>query len=351
MPRIEKNITAVAVSGGIDSLVSAFLLKQQGVDIFGVHFITGYETLSGRYDPQPRINHLSRLLGIKIHVIDIRDIFEKRVVTYFVNSYVSGKTPNPCMLCNREIKFGVMLEHARKQGATRLATGHYARMEKDENERFYLKKGIDAKKDQSYFLAMLDSDQRAHACFVLGEKTKTEVRRIAEKNSLQPFSEKESQDICFIKGISCQDFIASKLHRRFENGDIVNAKGDIVGRHHGLFRYTIGQRRGINCPASKPYYVREIDVAQNRLVVGFKDELYKNRCDISGVNWIFPGIRGPVNVKTRIRYRHKAVDSLLTPTGDHTATIDFKDPQAAVTPGQAAVCYIEDRIVAAGWIE
>ncbi|MFO8113331.1 MAG: tRNA 2-thiouridine(34) synthase MnmA [Desulfosalsimonadaceae bacterium] len=351
MPRNGKNTTAVALSGGIDSLVSAFLLKQQGVDIFGVHFITGYESAAGQTDPQPRIDHLSRMLGIPVHAIDIRETFENRVVNYFVKTYMSGKTPNPCVCCNREIKFGIMLDYARSLGAVRLATGHYARTEKTQAGRWTLKKGLDPGKDQSYFLGMLDSSQLAQTCFPLGEKSKNEVRHIAQQNNLQPFAAKESQDICFIKGISCQDFLEARLHRRFDSGDIVDANGKGIGRHQGLFRYTIGQRRGINCPGPHPYYVLDIDVRQNRLVVGFKEELYKNGCSVAGVNWIFPRPAGPVNVSARIRYRHKAAPSVLTPSGGHFAKLEFIRPQAAVTPGQAAVCYQGDAVVAAGWIE
>lgn len=351
MVRNRKNITAVALSGGIDSLVTAFLLKQQGVDIFGIHFITGYEGADGLHTPPHRIAHLSRLLDIPIHSMDIREQFEKRVVNYFIDTYMSGKTPNPCMVCNREIKFGVMLDYARDLGAAQLATGHYARTRPIGNNRFGLEKGLDSEKDQSYFLAMLEPSQLAKACFVLGGKTKTDVRDIAKKHHLRPFHQKESQDICFIKDVSCQDFLAARLPGRFETGDIVDSGGSVIGRHHGLFRYTIGQRRGINCPAALPYYVLEIDAARNRLVVGYKDELYANRCYVHGINWIFRKPAEPVTVKTRIRYRHKAVDAVLTPGEMNSAVIDFADPQPAVTPGQAAVFYQGDSVVAAGWIE
>ncbi len=346
----EKTI-AVAVSGGIDSLVAAFLLKQSGFDVFGMHFTTGYESAGGHSNTRTRIDHLSRTLGITVHSIDIRDIFEARIVNYFVSTYSMGKTPNPCMRCNRDIKFGIMLDYAGKLGARRLATGHYARTEKSENGRFALKRGVDLKKDQSYFLAMLDQGQLAQSCFILGDKTKTDVRQIAETNNIHPFFQKESQDICFIKKMTAREFLTSRLQNKFESGEIVDAKGYVIGRHNGLFHYTIGQRRGINCPGPQAYYVTGIDIRRNRLVVGFKDELCKKRCTITNVNWIKPRPSGPVAVTARIRYRHKAVESVLTHTGRDTATIDFSEPQPAVTPGQAAVCYQGDEVVAAGWIE
>lgn len=351
MSRNPENIIAVALSGGIDSLVSAFLLKEQGLNIFGLHFITGYETTSSPLPAHSRIEHLSELLDIKIHVIDIREKFEKYVVNYFVDTYLSGSTPNPCMVCNREIKFGIMLDEALKRDAARLATGHYARTESGGTGNYcVLKKGMDVEKDQSYFLAMLKPHQLEKAYFVLGEKTKTEVRRIAAENDLHPVITKESQDICFIRNKTCQDFLLSRLHRKFENGDIVNTKGELLGRHQGLFRYTIGQRRGINCPASFPYYVLGLDVEQNRLIVGFKDELFQNNCFISDVNWLIPKPQAPIHVETRIRYRHQAVESVLTPSAGDSATIHFNNPQHAITPGQVAVCYQGESIVAGGWI-
>ena len=344
------NTTAVALSGGIDSLVSAFLLKEQGTDIFGVHFITGYESDPGPGSARLRVSHLSRLLHIEIHVIDIRKTFEKDVVDYFVHSYLSGTTPNPCMVCNRTIKFGIMLDEAVRLGAGRLATGHYARTGYDRENRIVLQAGVDPEKDQSYFLSMLNHRQLEQACFVLGERTKAEVRKIAAENSLQPIFKRESQDICFIRDQTCQDFLLSKLQTRPEPGDIVDAGGNRIGRHQGLFRYTIGQRRGINCPAVHPYYVLRLDAARNELVVGFKEALYRSQCHVSDMNWIMPRPRDPIRVKTRIRYRSRAVDSLLTPAGETNAVIDFETPQDAVTPGQAAVCYQGDAVVAGGWI-
>ena len=361
MSRFSEAKTAVALSGGIDSLVSAFLLKQQGDDVVGVHFITGFEAASiettsgkaaaGQNHAKDISGYLFRLTGIETHIIDIREAFEKRVVRYFIETYQSGKTPNPCVVCNRKIKFGLMLDHARTLGANRIATGHYARIRKTSSGKPVLQKGADAAKDQSYFLAMLAPEQLESACFMLGDKTKTEVRAIAAQNHLEPFYKKESQDICFIRNTTCQDFLAARINHPEGEGDIVDSAGNVIGRHRGLFRYTIGQRRGINCPAARPYYVLDIDTTNNRLVVGFGDELYQNRCYVSGVNWIGGKPSGPVAVKTRIRYRHRAVKSAIIPVGESTAIIEFEEPQAAITPGQLAVCWQYDTIIAGGWIE
>ena len=361
MARFSKAKTAVAISGGIDSLVSAFLLKQQGADVVGLHFITGFEAASvegssgegssGRNRAESISGHLFRLTGIETRIIDIRKEFENRVVCYFIDAYQSGKTPNPCVVCNREIKFGLMLDHARALGANRIATGHYARIGKRPDGNPALRKGADAEKDQSYFLAMLSPGQLEAACFMIGDKTKADVRAIASQNRLAPFYETESQDICFIRNTSCQDFLSSRINHPDREGDIVDSAGNVIGRHHGLFRYTIGQRRGINCPAPRPYYVLDIDTMKNRLVVGFGDELYQKRCYISGVNWIGGKPSGPVSVQTRIRYRHRAVGSILVPAEASSAIIVFEKPQAAVTPGQLAVCWQDDTIIAGGWIQ
>lgn len=361
MPRFPEAKTAVALSGGIDSLVSAFLLKQQGADVVGLHFITGFEAASfdpasgeqasGRNQAESISGYIFRLTGIETRIIDIREEFENRVIRYFTGAYQNGKTPNPCVVCNREIKFGLMLDHARSLGASRIATGHYARIGQNSSGKLLLQKGADAAKDQSYFLAMLRPEQLEAACFILGDKTKTEVRAIAAQNRLEPFYKKESQDICFIRNASCQDFLASRISHADGEGDIVDSAGNVIGRHHGLFRYTIGQRRGINCPAAQPYYVLDIDTMQNRLVVGFGDELYQKRCYVSDVNWIGGKPAGPIAVKTRIRYRHEAVESSLIPSGESSAIIEFEKPQAAVTPGQLAVCWQKDTIIAGGWIE
>ncbi len=339
--------TAVALSGGIDSLVAAFLLKQKNENILGLHFSTGYE----KTETAHAIAGIADQLGIPLYTIDCRQVFHAQVVDYFTSTYLSGKTPNPCAICNACIKFGVVLQTARRLGATRLATGHYARVERDANGIFRLKKGADSAKDQSYFLALLSQDQLSTACFPLGRMTKKEVLALAEKNSLVFAKKSESQDICFIEGKDYAGFIGSRMGSAEKSGMIVNARGDILGAHNGLHHYTIGQRHGIHCPADQPYYVLKLDIAHNRLVVGYKKELYKTGLAISGINWIGPKPMQSVEVFVRIRYRQKAAAAVLTPIGDNTAGIRFKRPQAAVTPGQVAVCYQEDEVIAGGWID
>ena len=339
---------AIAVSGGVDSMVAAHLLKKQGHHVLGLHFLTGYEK-SNHSDSNP-VRNIGRQLAIPVTVVDLKPLFQSVVVDYFAAAYQAGETPNPCLVCNPAIKFGILLEEAFKRGARCLATGHYARVVEAAHGHFRLFKGVDAKKDQSYFLSRLSQHQLAHALFPLGTLTKDQVRAIAAENGLIPVSREESQDVCFIKGSSYADFLVQTAGISYQPGDIVDTAGRRVGTHNGLHRYTVGQRRGINCPASSAYYVVRIDTRHNRLVVGFKDELVAAGCRVREINWIDGVPDGPMTVDTRIRYRHRAVASTVMPDGPDCADVRFEQPQSAVTPGQGAVFYRGDEVIGGGWI-
>lgn len=339
---------AIAVSGGVDSLVSAYLLKQQHIDIFGIHFLTGYEKA---VEPEStKIQDLCRQLDMPVVIVDLKTQFKEMVVDYFTAAYQNGKTPNPCLVCNPAIKFGVLLKEARRMGASRLATGHYARVTEGRGGRYRLRKGVDENKDQSYFLSRLTQDQLARACFPLGTWNKEQVRSLAAEKQLLPVTRQESQDVCFIRDRNYTDFLLRTTGICPQPGDIVDTGGRRVGTHNGLHRYTVGQRRGINCPASQPYYVVRIDTQSNHLVVGGKDDLVARQCRVAGINWTagLPG--GPIAVDTRIRYRHRAVPSMVSPVGHDGAVVRFYQPQSAVTPGQGAVFYQGDEVVGGGWI-
>ncbi|MCK4469977.1 MAG: tRNA 2-thiouridine(34) synthase MnmA, partial [Desulfobacterales bacterium] len=341
-----KKLTAIAISGGIDSLAAAYLLKKQGYKVIGIHFTTGYET-----EPVNIISHIADNLNIKIEILDCHKEFKQKVVDYFIQSYLAGQTPNPCLVCNPLIKFGTVLEFARRLGASCLATGHYVRITKDKHGRFHLLKGVDLKKDQSYFLAFMSQKQLARACFPLGMMTKTEVIKLAKEHELDHFIKQESQDICFIKGKTYGEFIALQKSFIPQPGFIEDIDGNIIGKHKGLHLFTIGQRRGIDLPASEPYYVVRIDRKQNRLVVGFKDSLITSECRVAGINWINKESRqGGIKVYTRVRYRHKAVLSTLFPDGGNKAVVRFENPQSAITPGQGAVFYRGNEVLGGGWI-
>lgn len=364
---------AVAISGGIDSLMAAHLLIEAGHDVTGIHFITGYEPkeLAAVAVPSPNVEgssggrgheetigaalcgmeKISRQLGIPVEIVDISTEFKKEVVDYFTDAYLRGLTPNPCLICNPRIKFGLIMNHAQRLGAARIATGHYARVLREESGAFRLAKGVDPAKDQSYFLAFLSQQQLKKACFPLGGMTKAEVKRQAAQRGLSPTTSGESQDICFITGGRYTDFLSAQPGFKAASGPIETVEGKRIGTHGGLHMFTVGQRRGINCPAPEPYYVVRIDPPKNSLIVGFRHHLETGSCHVSGINWITGSPEGPQRYNIKLRYRHKEVPATLIPEGPGSATIRFDEPQSAVTPGQGAVFYSGSSVMGAGLID
>ncbi len=347
-------VVAVALSGGVDSLVAAHLLREAGYRLRGLHFVTGFETpgdASGDIADaaRRRMARIGAQLGIDVESVDLSRAFRREVVDYFVGSYAAGRTPNPCLVCNPRIKFGELLSHARRRGAGYLATGHYARAVRDADGRVRLYRGRDVGKDQSYFLARLSVPQLERALFPLGEMTKDAVKDLARRRGLAPVTDQESQDVCFIRGGGYAAFLA-RLGLAGESGPIETVDGRVIGAHRGLQRFTIGQRRGIDCPAPEPYYVVRIDVRRNRLVVGGREDLYAPGCRVTEINWIAGAPRRAFECAVKIRYRHRAVACRVTPEGTHAAVVLFQSPQAAVTPGQAAVFYAGEEVLGGGWI-
>ena len=345
-----KQIIAVALSGGIDSLIAAKLLIQQGHSVVGIHFVTGYET-SNNSSPQELVELLSSRLGIDVYLMDAVQPFQENVVNYFVRTYLSGLTPNPCMVCNPLIKFGTVLNYAKSLGASFLATGHYARITLDSDGTLHLLKGIDPMKDQSYFLSRMTQTQLSHASFPLGDMTKSRVIQLAHDLEIQPVHHGESQDICFIKDRTYGEFLTNQEGFVSPSGPIVTVAGKIIGEHPGLHLFTIGQRRGINCPAAQPYYVVRLDRKTNTLVVGFQSDLLTSSCRVSDINWIIGPPEFPARVYIRVRYRSQAVCSTLYPMDRDGVIVVFDIPQSSVTPGQGAVFYREDsEVIGGGWI-
>jgi tRNA-uridine 2-sulfurtransferase len=335
---------AVALSGGIDSLVAAYLLKQQYSDVTGIHFSTGYE--DKHFDLSP----VEKQLDLKIEHIDLSNLFEDEIVNYFINTYLSGKTPNPCIKCNKIIKFGALLQHAKSLGADFLATGHYAKINKAKDS-CVLQKGFDILKEQSYFLPLIAENELKDILFPLGGMTKENVREIAKNANLVPIEKKESQDICFLKNESIAQFIHSKTNLIQAPGNIITPVGKVIGTHNGLCNFTIGQRRGINCPSSEPYYVKSIDVKKNTLTVCYKAELFFTNCRVSSLNWMQKNLEFPLKVQTKIRYNHKQTPAtILYNSNSDYAEVIFDENQFAVAPGQTAVFYKQDRIIGSGII-
>ena len=335
--------------------MAAFFLRQNGLQVIGVHFMTGFEaatrsTSKTVIDSELPVHQIGRQLGIPIKVIDIRSEFETEVVDYFCRTYQKGQTPNPCMRCNSNIKFGSLYKFANTLGAQRLATGHYARVKIDRYGNHRLFKGLDRQKDQSYFLARLNRQQLATARFPLGERKKSEIKELAAQNGLHPVARGESQDVCFIKDESYAEFIAKHTGLVPQPGLIENKKGKVIGEHQGLHLFTIGQRRGINCPAAEPYYVLRLDCDRNRLIVGTKADLLCGECRVTHINWICDRPVEPTELNTRVRYRSSEVASTVIPLDAKSAMVRFKNPQSAITPGQGAVFYRGDEVLGGGWI-
>ena len=345
---------AVAISGGVDSLMAAYLLKQKRYSIQGIHFLTGFEPAGSSWASSDRSVHpifgVGDQLGIPVELVDCRKEFQSRVVDYFVQTYGQGQTPNPCVVCNPRIKFGVILEHAKTAGAEYLATGHYARIKKEEGSICRLYRGADPQKDQSYFLARLSQQQLRHAFFPLGGMTKQEVKSLAEQKGFSPAADSESQDVCFIKADAYADFLESRPGFNSRPGPIVDQEGNVIGEHPGLHRFTVGQRRGINCPAADPYYVVRLDHGKNRLIVGSKADGLSEKCSVNHVNWIVNEPEMPMRVHARVRYRHREVPALISRKDHSSVQVDFDEPELAVTPGQAAVFYDDDEILGGGFI-
>lgn len=334
------------MSGGVDSTVSALLLRDH-------YRIDGFFMRLAQPDfdhDKRRVEAIAARIGIPLHVIDCRKSFEEKVLAYFTESYFDGLTPNPCMRCNREIKFGLLMETMLSCGMDGIATGHYARIETREDGR-HLCRGKDPAKDQSYFLARLTQEQLKRILFPLGEMIKKETYRIAERYGFTDFQGRESQDVCFLGRNELAEFLKKRRTDITGQGPITTDDGRILGSHKGLFRYTVGQRRGLGLPDASPWYVLDIDIAGNRLIVGKKSELYQDRLMLRRMHWLSG--KPPADsagYQVRIRSTHRGAEATIRLEADNRCEITFREKQRAVTPGQFAVIYKECEVIGSGEI-
>jgi tRNA-uridine 2-sulfurtransferase len=349
---------AVGLSGGVDSSVAAAILKQQGHTIVGVTmkiWQDAYKTKvvrSACFGPDEAEDiedaaAVAKKIGIPFRVIDLSEEYHREIIGYFKGEYLDGRTPNPCVKCNKQLKFGYLVDEARASGLEfdYFATGHYARIGYDEKaKRYLLKKATYLKKDQSYFLVLLSQEQLAQIKFPLGNYTKEEVRAMAKKVGLATSEKKESQD--FYAG----DY-NDLLDTLPPQGEIVNRDGQVLGKHKGICHYTIGQRKGLGIAYPTPLYVVEIDKKNNKIIAGAEKELYASELIVSNINWIaIDKLSEPRELKVKIRYLHQEAAAKVTPLNETTVKVEFKEPQKAITPGQIAAFYQDDIVVGGGVI-
>jgi tRNA-specific 2-thiouridylase len=340
-----KGKVAVALSGGLDSSVAALLLKEADYEVIGIHMRLR-DSPRSEYQAQ-QAEDICRILAIPCHQVDLQKEFESCVVDYFCREYRQGRTPNPCVACNRHIKFGLLLDKALSLGAHHLATGHYARVEHSSDEH-HLLKASDDRKDQSYFLYTLTQEKLEHILFPLGGHSKDEVKQMAKQAGL-PTATRSSQDICFI---SQKDY-GTFLNQRFSStpGDVIDTQGRKLGQHRGIAFYTIGQRHGLGLASGKPLYIIRIEPEQNKIVLGHEEELYSRKLIAQKLNWISG--RAPqdsITITAKVRYKSKAAEAVLF-FRNGTVAVHFAKPQKAVTPGQAIVFYNMGEVLGGGIIE
>ena len=354
----------VAMSGGVDSSVAASLLVEAGHDVVGLSMQL-YDQREGRdagieafgsccsLDDLQDARRVAAALGIPHYIVNFEEAFDRLVVRNFVGEYASGRTPIPCVHCNAELKFAGLADRAAGLGASTVATGHYARVEFDEERRRYrLLRGADPDKDQSYFLFPLTQDQLSHAVFPVGHLTKPQVRAHAERLGLSVARKPDSHEICFVPNGRTGDFVEERLDTGPAEGEIVDSSGRVLGHHPGLHRYTVGQRKGLGVAAPAPLYVLRLETADRRLVVGPRDELGRSELVAREVNWISGSAPdAPRRVTARIRHRHADAPAVVVVESPSKASVTFDTPQLAVTPGQAVVFYDGEEVLGGGWID
>jgi len=343
---VREKYIGIALSGGVDSTACALLLREH-------YHVKGYfmQLAQPNYDAQKaQVTAVAKKLGIPLQIINLQQQFEQRVLDYFSVSYYQGLTPNPCVICNKEIKFGLFMEAILSEGMDMMATGHYAKI-KQKDETYHLHCGDDPKKDQSYFLSRLTQAQLAKVIFPLGDKIKQDTYHFVEEHGFNDFHGQESQDVCFLENSQIGDFLEVRSKRDNASGSIVSTAGKVLGSHKGLFRYTIGQRKGLGISSDSPLYVVGLDATTNRVIVGKNEELFRKQIRVEKIHWLAektPDTK--IDYMVRIRYSHRGSMARIHLGKNGGGVIIFHDPQRAVTPGQFAVIYHNTELLGSGII-
>ncbi len=351
----------VAMSGGVDSSVTAAMMVDAGYDVTGITMRLGSPDTIEVEPERPNCCSLEGIedarrvatqLGIPFYGVNYEDIFQEQIIDYFVAEYLIGRTPSPCMVCNRELKFGKLLDLAKTLECDAIATGHYARIEQHpETGRHLLRKARNVSKDQSYFLAALTQEQLQSAMMPLGEYSKAEVRDLARKYQLKTAEKIESQELCFVADTNYRRFIQDRIPEKIEGGDIIDKDGKVLGKHQGVPFYTVGQRRGLGIAVGKPLYVTQLNASDNTIVVGENDDLLEDTMHVERINLIsIDRLMEPIRGHVKIRSRDEGGPATISPINDTEAVVQFDEPRRAITPGQATVFYDGEYVIGGGWI-